>query len=229
MRTTTSETGSSQQQEKIALTVLIVFALIIFLAQSLQFLNSRRIAGKYSKLIADCSYDIRTINDLLVHSANIQRNALNVLLSENADQKTVFKIKIQDNLALDKADIKKLDSSVFALSHQNEKDAIEQIEAANALYISKLDTLLNLVDENKIQQASDYRLNFLRPTYANYQDLQKELSLQLTKNLIKESERLTSYTNRSSLTLLLMGFSPIFFALIVLLYFAVRFFRSRRH
>ena len=229
MRTTTSETGSSQQQEKIALTVLIVFALIIFLAQSLQFLNSRRIDGKYSKLIADCSYDIRTINDLLVHSANIQRNALNVLLSENADQKTVFKIKIQDNLALDKADIKKLDSSVFALSHQNEKDAIEQIEAANALYISKLDTLLNLVDENKIQQASDYRLNFLRPTYANYQDLQKELSLQLTKNLIKESERLTSYTNRSSLTLLLMGFSPIFFALIVLLYFAVRFFRSRRH
>jgi hypothetical protein len=75
MPTTTSENGSSQRQEKIALTVLIVFALIIFLAQSLQFLNSRRIDGKYSKLITDCSYDIRTINSLLVHSANMQRNA----------------------------------------------------------------------------------------------------------------------------------------------------------
>ena len=228
MQPTTTETGGSQQQEKIALTVLIVFALIIFLAQSLQFLNSRRIDGKYSKLIADCSYDIRTINGLLVHSSNIQRNALNLLLSENADQKTVFKIKILDNLALDKADIKKLDSSVFALSHQNEKDAIKQIELANVLYISKLDTVLNLVAQNEIEKASDYRLNSLRPTFTNYSDLQKELALQLTKNLIKESDHLTAYTNRSSLTLLLMGFSPIIFILMVLLYFAVRFFRSRR-
>ena len=88
---------------------------------------------------------------------------------------------------------------------------------------------MQLINNKEVDKAADYRLQSLRPSFQVFQDLQKDLSAQLTKDLIKESNNLTSYTNKSSLSLLLMGFSPVFFILLVLIYFGIRLFKMRKY
>lgn len=214
-------------QERIALFIFLFFALIIFVAQSLQYLNSRQIDKNYSDLINASSYDIKTVNSMLVHSSNIQRNAVNLLVKEDEIEESKFKKNIENFVQLTNEDLKKFDSSTFAIF--KDKDQIKYINESYLRYKIRLDTFMQLVNNSEIDKASVYRLLSLRPSFQIFQDLQKDLSAQLTKDLIKESNNLTSYTNKSSLSLLLMGFSPVFFVLLVLIYFGIRLFKMRKY
>ncbi len=229
METPDSENNKSNffNQERIALFVFLFFALIIFVAQSLQYLNSRQIDKKYSDLIAASSYDIKAVNSMLVHSSNIQRNAVNLIVKEDEIEENKFKKNVWNFVQLTNEDLKKFDSSTFAIFR--DKDQINSINESYSNYKIRLDTFMQLINNKEVDKAADYRLQSLRPSFQVFQDLQKDLSAQLTKDLIKESNNLTSYTNKSSLSLLLMGFSPVFFILLVLIYFGIRLFKMRKY
>ena len=166
---------------------------------------------------------------MLIHSTNIQRNAVNLLVKEDDNEHAKFKKSVADFIALSEQDFKKMEGSTFANSRTYDIDRITAIKNAYANYRVRLDTFLIFIAQNKIDVATAYRLQTLRPSFASFQDLQKDLAVQLTKDLVKESELLTSYTNKSSLSLLLLGFSPVFFVVLVLIYFGYRLFRMRNY
>ena len=223
----TPEKKGAQSHERLSMLLLILFAFIIFVAQALQYYNSKKIDNKYSNLINSSSVSIKKINKLLVHSSNLQRNILNLLLSEKEAEKKMFSEKISSFITLQNTDLKALDSIYVNENNQVENQYIEHIKSTNVVYLKKIDTLFDFLKNNQIEAAKAYRINSLRPTFTAYQDLQKDLTQQFTIDLVKESERLSSYTSKSSISLLLMGFSPILFVIAVLLYFVFTFFRKK--
>ena len=134
METPDSENNKSNffNQERIALFVFLFFALIIFVAQSLQYLNSRQIDKKYSDLIAASSYDIKAVNSMLVHSSNIQRNAVNLIVKEDEIEENKFKKNVWNFVQLTNEDLKKFDSSTFAIFR--DKDQINSINESYSNY-----------------------------------------------------------------------------------------------
>lgn len=229
MQTPDSENLNSKffKHEKNFLYTFLFFALIIFVAQSLQYLNSRRIDKNYTDLIAASSYDIKTVNNMLIHSSNMQRNAVNLLVKEDEVDDNMFKKNVALFLKLTDGDFKNFDSSTFSINKN--KDQINAINESYRNYKIRLDTFMQMINHEERVKASNYRLKSLRPSFQVFQDLQKDLNTQLTINLIKENNNLTSYTTKSSLSLLLMGFSPVFFILVVLIYYGIRLFKMKRY
>jgi hypothetical protein len=212
-------------RERITLLLLLCLAIVIFFAQILQFTNSRRIDKRYSDLIEYCSRDIKNTNLLLIHSSNIQRNALNLLIVDNEKELVDYQKILNNYIALSEIDLKKLDSSIFATQHESVKSEIQEIKNFYSNYRIRLDTFLTFINNKQNEKAAEYRLKSLRPSFSLFQDLQKDFSIKLTKELLKESDLLTSYTNKSSLTLLVMGFSPIVFIILSLSYFGMVWYR----
>lgn len=211
------------KKDRIISTFFIVFALIVFISQVLQFFHSRTIDRQYSEIISSKNIAIHATHSILIQSSTIQRTLFNLTVSKDSNELRNQRQKLLTAIQKNEADINSLKIS-FADANKDEQDLVQKILNANQEYKNKYNEYLTLISnkETKTDVLFDFRLHQLRPILDTYQNLQQDLLTALTNDFENQSDLLTEYNKKTGWTLLLFGLSPYIFIVLSLFYFILK-------
>lgn len=203
----------------------IVSALIILVAQVLQFVNERQTDHKYNKIIAEKDSTLLASQTVLYNSFQMQRSLANLALSEDSSEtilqnKHFFEAsdKNDDGLRSIKVYLQKADSSL--------KNLFTQVEQANNIYHINCNTFLQMLNSIDKQAALDFKITKLRSTFDDYTHLQQDMLVKLATDALEESKKISKNVNQISLLIFLLGIAPYIFILGAFLFFLLRMLRK---
>lgn len=200
--------------------VFLLAFLILLVYQAVQFVNIRRIDKKHNDLLSIRNQTVGQVQDLLIQSSTIQRKMLNMALTTEATERETM-IRIIDTAAVAN------DISLSRIETATKDLSPEAVTLASALrnnsdaYRQAYTTYLEQLFAGNMDQAMEFKNNALRPAYESYQDLQRQMLVMITDDLIRQSNRLSTYTTTSSWILFFLGLAPFIYAISKLIYLTV--------
>jgi hypothetical protein len=202
--------------------IFLISIIILFVYQTLQFVNIRRIDRKHSELLVIRNQTLGEVQNLLIQSSTIQRKLLNMALTSDENEiRELRNIIGQAAIINDKslAEIEKSLGKINSFSEISISDLRNASEDYRIVYTSYMNKLL----AGQVQEAMEFKNSDLRPAYEAYQSSQQQVLIKITDDLVAQSNKLSSYTSVSSWILFFIGLAPFIYAIIKLIYLSVYF------
>ena len=210
-------------KEKIIAIFFVFFAVIVIIAQVLQYTNTKKTDQKYSEIISSKNSAIHATHSILIQSSTIQRTLFNLTLNSDPEQVGILMERLTKAAKHNEDDLAVL-KNTFSSDNKEEQELLGRIIRANEAYKDRYKTYMKLL--NKKEKTKDelqtYRLTIMRPALDGYQGLQQELLTMFTNDFEKQSMQLSESNSRTSWTLLVLGMSPYLFVLLSLVYFILK-------
>lgn len=190
----------------------LFFIIMIISSLILLFLNTRKIDKDYSNYIIKHNELINASTTYLHESSVMQRRLLNLAIVvepiEKKQCKERFKaayIKNQTAFNLIKAQLLQEDSKNSAI--------INEAQIASKEYINAGLKFEELLLTNNREEISSFLSTSLRPKLAVYQEKQMQIFEQISRHSISYSEKMNSYSNITSIIILIIGLFPFLFVI----------------
>lgn len=209
--------------DSIELKVVRIFllAFVLLLAfQALQFANTRKIDKKHSELVMAKNQSLESMQDLLIQSSTIQRKLLNLALTEDeAEIAELEKIIAQAEVSNDKS-LGILEATGFGIN-PNGRSEMKRLKEASAMYREIYVAYMAMIRRGNREAALEFRNTGLRPAYESYQDMQQQMLVSFTDDLVRQSHRVSNYAVTSGWILFFLGLAPFIYAIAKLIYLSV--------
>ncbi len=209
--------------DAIELRVVRVFLLAFFILicyQTIQFINVKRIDRKHNDLLVVKNQSINALQNLQITSSTIQRKLLGLALAENPAERQELETIISEAALSNDRTLDILDKAALQLG-SNSQESILLLKDASNEYRVTYDAFREMVLTGDKEAALDYKNTKLRPAYESYQEIQQQLLLQITGDIISQGKKVSSYSNTSGWILFFLGLAPFIYAISKLIYLSV--------
>lgn len=203
-----------EKSEKRLLRILALFAVLILVAQVLQYFNNRRSETDYRKMLASSMQIVETSQNIIVETTNVQRTLRSLIDIGNPNDVIVFKELLENSFPAIQGKIASIETNMFTSRQLAKKNEMAVLSKA---YEKTCNDFLAVFETDKIK-ALEFRNTVVRPAFEKCQQAQTDLITILNSDLQTESNRIAVASNRTSLVILLLGISPFLLLLAYLLF-----------
>jgi hypothetical protein len=166
------------------------------------------------------SQSMEALQDLLIQSSTIQRKLLNLALTENPQEIQELE-QIISNAEVSNDKSLAILENAFLRENNSNKQMMAGLQSASIYYRKTSRTFSEMIVGGDKETALEYRTTDLRPAYESYQESQQKMLLLISNDLIRQSNKVSSYASASGWVLFFLGLLPFIYATTKLIYLAI--------